>query len=496
MSYRDMREYIEVLETKGKLRRVKKVVDRSWEISSMTRWVYLGFSEEQRFALLFEDVKDSFIPVATGLVGASREVYALAIGTTPDRIHELWLRALDHPLSPKEVSSGPVQEMALTKEHVDLSHLPVPIWTPTKDRRPCITNCVITRNYDTGVQNIGTYRCQIQSKDRITVNTNPGRQAYRNYESYASKGEPAPVALAIGCDPSIHVAATAAVPRNLDEIHIAGALKGEPVEVVKGKTVDLFVPAHGEIIVEGYFHPTERMMEDSFGEFAGYMGPSTEKIFFEVTAITHRKNPIYYGYSSQYPPNESTTLQGNGNECMIHWQLVNKFGEKTVADVAMDRTHGGQMGHSVVQMTPLYPGHAKKVGRLAVEIAHNKIITVVDGNIDIRHRQDLEMVWNSLVNPAEDVEIIKGPAPRGMDPTCDSQGMSGRMILDATHKIGHSYTDVSLPPKEFLWKAYESWQAAGLPAFKIPDRVERTLDWHERRMERSTDDRFMGMGPR
>ena len=495
MGYYDMREYIKVLETKGKLRRVKNAVDKNWEISSMAKWVYLGFNEEQRFALLFEEVKDSSMPVATGLIGASREVYALAMGTTPDRIHELWLQALDHPLAPKVVTSAAVQEFILTKKRVDLGCLPVPIWTPTKDRKPCITNCVITKNRDSGVQNIGTYRCQIQTKNKITVNTNPGRQAYQNYESYISKGEPAPVVLAVGCDPSIHVAATAAVPRELDEIHIAGALKGEPVEVVKGKTVDLLVPAHGEIIVEGYFHPTERMNEDNFGEFAGYMGPSAEKIFFEVTAITHRKNPIYYGYSSQYPPNESTTLQGNGNECIIHWVLVNKFGEKTVTDVAMDRTHGGQMGQSVVKMTPLYPGHAKKVGRLATEIAHNKIVTVVDENIDIRYQQDVEMVWNSLVNPVEDVEIIKGPAPRGMDPSSDSQGMCGRMIIDATHKIGHNYTDVSLPTKDILWKAYKSWQNAGLPEFEIPARVEQSLDWHEKRMERSADTRFMGMGP-
>jgi len=496
MGYKDMREYIKVLEANGKLYRVIRTVDKSWEISCMARWVYQGFSEERRFALLFEDVKDSFMPVATGLIGASREVYALAIGTTPDRIHDIWLRALSNPIAPKVVPSGPVQEVVIPKDQIDLTYLPVPIWTPIKDRKTCITNCVITRDGDSGVQNIATYRCQIQSKNKITVNTAPGRQAYQNFQTYASKGAPAPLALAIGCDPSVHVAATAAVPRGLDEIDIAGALKGEPVEVVRGKTVDLFVPAHAEVVVEGFVHPTERMMEESFGEFAGYMGPEAEKVFFEVTAITHRRNPIYYGYSSQYPPSESTTLQGNGNECIIHWQLATRFGEKTVADVAMDQTHGGQMGHAIVQMTPLYPGHARKVGRLTAEIMKVKTVTVVDESIDIRHRQSLDMIWNSLVNPAEDVEIFKSPSPRGMDPSRDSQGMGGRMIIDATHKSGHTYSDVSLPPKECLWKAYESWQAAGLPAFEIPDRVERALDWHEKRMERSVDGQFMGMEPR
>ena len=104
-------------------------------------------------------------------------------------------------------------------------------------------------------------------------------------------------------------------------------------------------------------------------------------------------------------------------------------------------------------------------------------------------------VRNSLVNAIEDIEIIQSPSPRGMDPSRDSQGLVGRMIIDATHKSGHTYTDVSLPPKDLLRKAYESWQAAGLPPFKFPDRVGRSLDWHERRMERSIDGRFMGMGP-
>ena len=339
-----------------------------------------------------------------------------------------------HPsttISPKVVPSGPVHDVMIPKDQIDLNTLPVPIWTPTKDRKPCITNCVISMDGNSGIQNIATYRCQIQSKNKITVNTVPGRQAYQNFQTYASKGAPAPVALAIGCDPSVHLAATAAVPRDMDEMGIAGALKGEPVEVVKGKTVDLLVPAHAEIVVEGFIHPTERMMEDSFGEFAGYMGPQAEKVFFEVTAITHRRTPLYYGYSSQYPPSEATMLQGNGNECIVHWNLLNRFGEKTVTDVAINQTHGGQMGHAIVQMTPLYPGHAKKVGSLTAEILHVKTITVVDGSIDIRHHQHLDMVLNSLVNPSQDVEIIKNPSPRGIDPSRDSEGMMHSLAIPA-----------------------------------------------------------------
>ena len=129
-----MREFIDELEARGKLQRVSKQVDPSWEVSCMARWVYQGLPMEERFGLLFENVKGSSMTVATPLIGASREVYALALGTTPDQIHEVWLEALRQPIAPEEVQSAPVQEVVVGREDVDLANLPVPIWTPGKDR--------------------------------------------------------------------------------------------------------------------------------------------------------------------------------------------------------------------------------------------------------------------------------------------------------------------------------------------------------------------------
>lgn len=479
--YQDMRALIQVLEARGKLRRVKKQVDPGWELSCMARWVYQGLPEDRRFALLFEQVKGSTMPVATALIGASREVYALALGTTPDRIHDIWLHAMRHPIPPQVVASGPVQEVVIPKHEVDLAYLPVPIWTPGKDKRPCITACIITRDHDTGTQNIGTYRCQVQAKNLITVNTRPGRQAYQNYDSWASKGKPAPVAIAICCEPAVHLATSGALPKGVDEMMVAGGLKGSAIEAVQARTVDLLVPARAEIVVEGELHPTGRMIEDSFGEFAGYMGPDGEpRPYLEVTCITHRRDPIYYGYLSQYPPSESTMIQGQANECVIHRSLVDYFGEATVLDVAIDQTHGGMLGHAVVQMRSTYPGHSKKVGRLVAETASVKTVTVVDPDIDIRHQQHLDMAFNSRVNPARDIVIISDIYSH-IDPSADNT-ISSKIVIDATQK--GQLPDVSLPPKEFLWKAYESWKEAGLPEFVLPKRVEHVLDFHAERMKK------------
>lgn len=479
MAYQDMRELIATLEAQGKLRHVKKAVDASWELSCMARWMFQGFDEERRFALMFDNVKGSSMPVCTALIGASRQVYAIALGTTPEKIHDVWLAALRHPLPHRTVDTAPVQEVVIPRQQIDLAYLPAPIWTPRKDKKPCMTAAVITKDHDTGVQNLGTYRCQVQSKTLVTVNTMPGRQAFQNYESYARHGKPAPIAVAITCEPAVHLATSAALPKGADELHTAGALKGEPIETVQAKTVDLLVPASTEIIVEGEIHPGDTMHEDSFGEFAGYMGPGGDKPFFEVTAITHRANPIYYGYISQYPPSESTMIQGTANECMIHKMLVDDFGETTVEDVSINQTHGGNLGHIVIQMTPLHPYHPKKVARMVANFTRLKTITVVDCDIDIRDKQHLDWAWNSRVNPVRDTEVIDEIFIPN-DPAA-ADGNTSRLIIDATHK--GSFPDLSLPPKDLMWKAYESWQDADLPAFNLPSRVERLLDFHARRME-------------
>jgi len=475
-----MREFIDELEAQGKLQRVSKEVDPSWEVSCMARWIYQGLPMEERFGLLFENVKGSSMAVATPLIGASRQVYALALGTTPEKIHEVWLQAMRQPIAPQEVQSGPAQELVIEKGDVDLSALPVPVWTPGKDRKPCITACVITKDQDTGVQNMGTYRVQVQSKNRCTLNTNPGRQAYENYQTYAKHGKPAPVAVAICCEPAVHMATAAALPKGIDEVTAAGGLKGSPVEMVRAKTSDLLVPAQAEIVVEGEIHPTGRMAEDAFGEFAGYMGPIGDKPFFDVQAITHRKDPIYYGYISQHPPSESTLIQGQANECVIHKLLVDDWSEPTVVDVALNQTHGGLLGSIIIQMDPTYPGHAKRVGRLVAEMGvFFKTVMVVNSDIDIRHQQHLDWMMNSRVNPERDLVIIKD-VYQIYDPSAQD-GMGSKLVIDATES--GSEPNLSLPPKDLLYKGYESWKKAGLPEFEPPHWMERLLDFHDERMK-------------
>jgi UbiD family decarboxylase len=472
-----MREYLSVLEAKGKLRRISKSVDPAWEVSCIARWMYQAFADEDRFGLFFENVQGFDIPVMTGVLGASRDTYAIALEAEPDEINAKWVSALRNPISPEETDGAPCQEVILTGADVDLGILPIPVWTPEKDPAPYVSCTTISRDHNTGVQNTAVYRAMVKDKNHLTVNLAPGRHGTLCYESYVKAGKPAPFAWVIGAEPAVNLSAVANVQYGIDEISIAGGLKGEPISVVKASTVDLLVPAHAEFIIEGEVSPIDMDAEGPFGEFAGYMGPAGKRPVVTVTTITHRRNPIYYGFISQMPPSESTVIQSSGYAGLILKMLRYDLGYRTVKDVHVDLTYGGMLGHGIISLKSQYPGHAIRVGRAVANETTLKRITVVDDDIDIRDPMHLDWALNSRMNPARDVIIIDNIFAR-LDPSVRVRGreveMSSKLLIDATDKSGRS--DFSLPPKTMMMKALRSWKESGLPDFKVPKRTRYILD--------------------
>ena len=482
MAHRDIRDHLTALESRGKLKRIQKNVDHSWELACLARWMFQALPDEARFGLLFERVKGHRIPVMTGVLGASRETYAIALETEPDRINEKWVHALTHPIQPKEVDSAPCQEVIYGGVDIDLNSLPIPIWTPGKDAAPYITAIVISRDDETGVQNAATYRTKVKDKDQLVMNITPGRHGTMCYQTYIEKGKPAPFAWVIGAEPAIHLAAVCNVPYGIDEVCIAGGLKGEPVEVVKATTSELMVPANAEIVIEGEVLPDETAEEGPFGEFAGYMGWVDQRPLVRVKAITHRKDPIYYGYISQLPPSESTVIQSLSNAGLLIKILRHDLGHNTVRDAHIDLTYGGFLAHGIISMKPLYPGHAKRVGRLIADATLLKRITVVDEDIDIRDPMHLDWAMNSRFDAQRDTIIMDNVfMPAVAAPSVRVRNgepeMSSKLILDATEK--EDAGDLSLPHKDLMMKALDVWKEIGLPEFKIPKRVQAFLDRHQ-----------------
>ncbi len=479
MAYRDLRDVLAVLEQKGRMRRVAKPVDKAWEIACLARWAFQALDETERFGLLFENVAGSDMAVATGILGSSAEAYAIALGIEPDAINDRWSEALRRPVAPRTVDRAASQEVVLTGADADLSRLPIPVWTPGKDAAPYISCPVVTRDRDGGVYNVGVYRTMVRDASSVAVNLGPRRHGRRCCDTFLAKGEPAPIAWVIGAEPVVPMAAVANVPYGVSELEIAGGLKSEPVDLVPAKSIDLLVPANAEIIVEALIHPGQIGEEGPFGEFAGFMGSVGPRPIATITAITHRKKPIYYGFISQMPPSESTVLQSIAYAGLILKQLRHDMGHETVRDVYVDRTFGGQMAHGVVALKPLFPGHAKQIGRLVADMTSLKRVTVVDEDVDVRDAGHVAWAMNSRFSPARDTILIEDVFGLGtIDPTLRTVNgvteMSSKIVCDATEK--NPSGPFSLPPRALMAKALESWEAAGLPSFEVPKRVELMLD--------------------
>lgn len=478
MSHRSFRDFLAVAEQHGLLRRVRQTVDPTWELACLARWPYQALPNESRFGLLFEDVEGSEFPMATGVLGASRESYAVALGVSQEEINETWANALINPIPPVAVKTAPCQEVVRTGDEVKLSDLPVPTWTPGKDPGPYITTSVMTRDANTGNQNTGVYRTRVRDDRHVVINLNPRRHGHNQTNSWLERGEPAPIAWIVAAEPAVHLASVGAVFPGVQEIEIAGGLKGEPIELVKCVTSDIMVPANAEMIIEGEILPGEMDEEGPFGENFGYMSKPGIKPVARITAITHRKDAIYYGFSSQMPPSESTVIQSTANAALTQKILRHDLGETSVHDVHFDLTFGGQAAHGIISMTPLHPGHAKKVGRTTAEVSSLKRITVVDADVDIRDPTHVDWAINARYSPVRDTILIDDVFVRmAMDPSTpivDGVKMNSKIVIDATQKLEEPV--FSLPSKDMMMKALETWKEAGLPEFEIPKRAHLRLD--------------------
>lgn len=473
-----LRTLIDVLEQKQRVRRIVRTVDRTWEPGCLIKWMFQALPAAERFGLLFESVKDSKYRFATGLLGSSREAYATALGVEVADINEKWVDALLHPVDPVTVANGPSQEVVERGTEAKLSDLPIPIWTPGKDAAPYITTLVITKNADTGIQNMGVYRTQVRDDHTVVVNLNPAGQGTRNSRTYTDKGRAAPIAWVIGADPAVLLSATAKMPYGVNEVTVAGGLTGEPVELMKATTIDLMVPAHAEFVIEGEVVPGEFGQEGPFGEFAGYMGSVGPRPVARITAITHRKDAIYYGFASQMPPSESTTMQSLTNAGVLLKQLRYDIGEPTVIDAFIDLNYGGAMGHVIIAMEPRDPAHSKRTGCLVANMTALKRVTVVDPDIDIRDPDHVDWALNARLDPGKDVVIVEAAQFAHKDPSVrpvgNRPGPASKLVLDATQKVDAG--PFSLPSKDYMNRALDTWKEARLPAFDLPKRARMRLD--------------------
>src|SRR5215469_5213107 len=254
----------------------------------------------------------------SGALAASPPIYAVGMGRPVEEIEAAWVRAIAHPIPPVLVPSLSCQAVVIKGEELrlagnGLARLPVPISTPGFDAAPYLTATLcVTRDPDTGIQNMGTYRAALKATDRLGVRMSSrigGAGGYLHWKKYNRRGEPMPCAIVVGCTPVAMFTGGMKLAVDLDEMAVAGALAGAPLRMAKALTVDLHVPADAEIVIEGLIDPDLLEPEGPFGESHGHVALEDFNMSMRVTAITHRPSPVFASIISQVTPSESSVLK-------------------------------------------------------------------------------------------------------------------------------------------------------------------------------------------
>src|SRR6516165_5461895 len=320
----DFQSHLAALEAQGLLVRVDRPINKDTELHPLVRWQFQGgLKEEQRRAFLFTNVIDSSgrrydIPVAVGALAASPRIYAVGMGRPVEEIEAAWVRAIADPIAPVLVGAPPCQAVVIKGEDLlgsgnGLARLPVPVSTPGFDSAPYLTATLcITRDPDSGIQNMGTYRGALKATDRLGVRMSSrpgGAGGYLHWRKYQKCKKPMPCAIVIGCPPVVLFTGPQKLPVDQDEMAVAGGLAGSPIRIARAVSLDLNVPADAEIVVEGLIDTEFLEPEGPFGESHGHVALEDFNMSMRVTAITHKRNPVFVSIISQVTPSESSVIK-------------------------------------------------------------------------------------------------------------------------------------------------------------------------------------------
>jgi 4-hydroxy-3-polyprenylbenzoate decarboxylase len=471
-SYADLHEHLKALDAAGLLVRVARPINKDTEMHPLVRWQFRGgIAEKDRKAFLFTNVVDSKgreydIPVAVGVLAASREIYRLGMGCPLDKINEVWTRAIAKPIAPRIVEKAPCQEA----EVAGLDALPIPISTPGWDIAPFTTlSQYITKDPETGVQNMGIYRGQLKAPRRLGMNPSlelrPG--IYTHWQKAKQQGQKLAAAVILGAPPCVAFTSAQKVPETLDELHVAGGLVGAPINVVRAKTVDLLVPAEAEIVVEGYIDTEWLEPEAPFGESHGHVNLQEYNAFMEVTAITRRRDAVLTSIISQVTPSESSLIKRVALEPLYTQHLRHALGIQGVKRVSM---HEPLTNLRKVVVVILERGMPRTevwralYGAAAWNRAAGKYVIAVNDDIDPDNADALLWAMSYRANPALDLQILphrdQGHGPRSQR----NNGEDASVLIDATLK--EDFPPISLPKREYMERARGIWEELGLPALK------------------------------
>ena len=493
----DFREFLDVLEKRGQLRRIKTQVNSDLEIAEIAnRMLQCGGP-----GLLFENVKGAKYPVAVNIMGTVERICWSMNMEKPEELEDLGrkLALLQQPKPPKKIAQAvefgkvlfdvlkakpsrdyfpPCQQIVIEGDDLDLNSLPL-IRPYSGDAGKIVTlGLVITKDCETGTPNVGVYRLQLQSKNTMTVQWLSIRGGARHLRKAAERGKKLEIAIALGVHPLIIMAAATPIPIDLSEWLFAGIYGGKGVKLAKCKTVDLEVPADSEFVLEGTITPGEEMLDGPFGDHMGYYNQSKSCPLVRFNCMTHRKDPIYLTTFSGRPPKEEAMMAIALNRIytpilrqqvpeIVDFFLPMEALSYKAAVIAIDKAYPGQARRAALAFWSALP-----------QFTYTKFVIVVDKDINIRDPRQVVWAMSSKVDPQRDVFIIPDTPFDKLDFATPKVGLGSRMGIDATTKV-YPETDSEwgeqLEPDPAMAKLVDQrWAEYGLADINL-DEVDANL---------------------
>ena len=436
----DLRSYLDLVESKDELVRISAPVDPLHEVTALV--AKLARERRRRPVLLLENVKGSALPVVTNL-HASRRRMALAMNTEPREVQRAFLRAMERPVAPVVVDTGPVKEVVRTGADVDLLALPQ-IVHHGADAGPYITAAIsFAKDPEDGTWNCAYNRLMIMGKDRTSIHITASKHLWEFYQKAEARGEALPVAFAVGVHPAIGLGALAIGSIDEDERAIMGGLLGEPLELVRCETSDLLVPAQAEVILEGEILPGERTPEGPFSEFTGYSLGQRQREVVRYNAVTMREGALFHDIAvAQVDHLLLSTIPMEANLYRAVRAIVPSVTAVRVPApyscyVAIEQRVSGQAKNAILAV-------------LGADM-YIKRVVVVDHDVNIFDDREVAWALGTRCQADRDITVISNTRGSDLDPSTDSDGHTAKWGVDATAKPSlEKYTPRNRIPRDVM----------------------------------------------
>jgi 4-hydroxy-3-polyprenylbenzoate decarboxylase len=477
VSWRDLREWLALVDRNGMLKRIDKPVDPDEELAAIA---FMATRREDAPALKFETLTghSAGASILVNMLGASKERYALAVGINPALSVAEMITAtriiMQQRVKPSRIakSAAPVNEIVLRDNEIDLTQFPAPKFWPGDGGRYIGTgNITLTQNPDSGRINVGCYRQMLHGPRRVGLYCSPGKHGLIDRDAWWARGKPCEVVAAYGIDPVLFMLAAQVFGIKESELDVAGGMMGRPVELTDAESVSLPIPANAEFVIEGLLHPGDLADEGPLGEFTGYYGRErAPQPVIEVNAVHYRRAPILTAaLMAKYPSCEIGAYYAIMRSARILDDL-DRIGVSGIVGAYAHPAAASGWGMVVVSMQQQYAGHAAQVLALTAQCPaaayYTKWIIAVDEDVDPTDFNDVMWALSTRCNPSEDLDILRNTWSTGLDPSQyppEARPYGSKVLINACkpHKHLKQFPQSTLLRREVYERAAARWQELG-----------------------------------